>query len=475
MKAYPEVNIQNAYLESNNQKIPFETINASKYSLQIRFYNSYRYKDGAEFSKMVIPINGKSTELGPCKLLAEPNMDGFSGRLVFTDEQYDLEALLNQKKVIKLQSNFLNLPLIMGHKIKIRKDFKEYTADLTYDLNVYKNIFDQIDSECDGETEDVKDLVQKGVIDKEGRKFMRFLDDRLMGLENNVKNFSKEEHECHGFYFRKQLWNFIKIAPFMARTNNKPRGYSGDSEMMRMVYANNYEGKSTFAKILHKHPVEHPAAQAVRNRRTFISKMLRSFINDHTNDSQPRTKILSVACGPAYELTDSILTAEDTKRYHFTLLDQDRFALNEAKQLINVIEKKLETKIMVDYLNGSVRTMLNTPQLKNEWGQFHFIYSMGLFDYLTPPVAKAVLAKLYQLLEPGGVMVIGNFHKDNPSQTYMEYWLDWVLYYRSETEFKDLIDYPDMKKTVSFDDTGVQMFLHIKNNANNASRSLLRD
>ena len=461
MKAYPEVNIQNAYLVLNDQKIPFEPLNASKYSLQIRFYHNFRFKDGAVFSKMVIPLNGKSAELGPCKLLSGMNHDG-SGRLVFVDELYDLEALLNQKKIIKLQSNFLNLPLIMGHKIKIRQDFKEYTADLTYDLNVYKNIFDQIDSECSGETEDVKNLVQNGLINKEGKKFLKFLDDKLMDLEFNVKNFSKEEHECHGFYFRKQLWNFITIAPFMSRTNNKPRGYSGDSEMMRMVYANNYEGNSTFSKLLHKHPVEHPAAQAVRNRRTYISKMLRNFINDNTNASQQRVKVLSVACGPAYEITDTIITAEDTKWYHFTLLDQDQFALTEAKHLINIIEKKLDIHIMAEYLNESVRTMLNTPQLKSKWGQFHFIYSMGLFDYLTPPVAKAVLGKLYQLLEPGGELIIGNFHKANPSQTYMEYWLDWVLYYRTEAEFKDLLDSADMKKNVSFDDTGVQMFLRIK-------------
>ncbi|GAH98529.1 unnamed protein product, partial [marine sediment metagenome] len=67
-------------------------------------------------------------------------------------------------------------------------------------------------------------------------------------------------------------------------------------------------------------------------------------------------------------------------------------------------------KIEVDYLNASVRTMLATRQLIKEWGQFDFIYSMGLFDYLTPPVATAVLGRLYQLLKPGGDMLIGNFH-----------------------------------------------------------------
>ena len=60
-------------------------------------------------------------------------------------------------------------------------------------------------------------------------------------------------------------------------------------------------------------------------------------------------------------------------------------------------------------------------------------------------------------------MVIGNFHVSNSNRTYMEYWLDWVLYYRTEQEFMDLIREAEPEETkVLFDDTGVQMFLHVK-------------
>jgi extracellular factor (EF) 3-hydroxypalmitic acid methyl ester biosynthesis protein len=90
------------------------------------------------------------------------------------------------------------------------------------------------------------------------------------------------------------------------------------------------------------------------------------------------------------------------------------------------------------------------------------IYSMGLFDYLTPPVAAAVLTSLYQLLKPGGEMMIGNFHVSNPSRYYMEYWLDWVLYYRTEKEFLSLLkDAPSGNARVEFDGTGIQMFLRV--------------
>jgi extracellular factor (EF) 3-hydroxypalmitic acid methyl ester biosynthesis protein len=292
---------------------------------------------------------------------------------------------------------------------------------------------------------------------------MHFLDDKIEELSYLANEFSEEEHRRHGFYFRKQLWNYISISPFMARTNMKPRGYAGDSEMMRMIYLNKYQGGSTFAKLMHKHPIEHPAAQAVRSRRHFITKALIDFEKYNFISSNRNLKILSVACGPVFEMMDILLSPEDCKRYHFTLLDQDREALFEAVQVIEKIEKQLGSKINSIFLNESVRTMLGTPQLKKKWGQFHFIYSMGLFDYLTPPVATNVIGKLYQLLKPGGEMVVGNFHVSNPSKWYMEYWLDWVLYHRTEAEFINLLkDLPSAKVNVFFEDTGSQMFLHAK-------------
>lgn len=451
-----------ASLALGKKRIPAEARYASKYSLLIRFANGNNFTDGTEFSELTVKYNGSSENLGRCRLISEPNIDGYAGRITFVDDVYDLQSLIFDHKVVRLQSAFFNIPLILCHKQDIRAPFKDYTADLTYDLNVYKSLFDKLDSEHADEPPEIKQAVQQAIIHTEGKKFLKFLNQRLMELEGLVSDFSREEHERHGFYFRKQLWPFILCSPFMARTNLKPRGYAGDSEMMSMIYSNSYSGESTFAKLMHKHPVEHPAAQAVRNRRTFIAKKLPQLECKTRVARDERLKALSVACGPACEIQDVLVSEGDFDRYHFTLLDQDRLALLEAAKSVDRIEKKSGLKLKVDYLNESVRTMLKTPKLKSRWGQFHFIYSMGLFDYLTPPVARAVLNKLYQLLKPGGEMVIGNFHISNPSRTYMEYWLDWVLYYRTEQDFMGLLQEAGSADTqVLFDETGVQMFLHV--------------
>lgn len=452
-----------AELVVGTEKIPIEARYNSKYSILVRFKNGSSYKTGSEFDKISLILNDETIELEKCRLFVEPNIDGFAGHLTFINDVYDFENLFFKKKVIKLQSIFDNLALILSYKNNIEDAFKDYTASLNYDLNVYKNIFDSLDRAYSDEPVEVKKEVQNAIIETEGRKFISFLNEKEEELKKIVSGFNKRQHESHGFYFRKQLWNIILCSKIMKRTNLKPRGYAGDSEMMRLIYLNNAQGRTTFSKLMHLYPMRHPGAEAVRNRRKLIVNLLDGVQKNFSEDE--KLTVLSVACGPAFELQDIFATAQDFKKYHFTLLDQDRAALYEAATIIDQIEKSLQSDVEVDYLTESVRTMLTTRELNKKWGQFSFIYSLGLFDYLTPPVAKAVLAKLYQILKPGGEIIIGNFHIANKSRTYMEYWLDWVLYYRSEDEFLDLVNPDwDSENSVFLEDTGSQMFLHIKKN-----------
>ena len=453
----------NAFLENGNSKIPVCINDVSKYSLLIRSMKDPIFTHGSDTFNLIIKNNGKHLELGPCRIIPESRDDEYNGRLIFLADVYDMHSLLFENKVVKLQSEFGDLPLLLARRDLIKKSFKEFTTNLTYDLNVYKRLFDDLDLKCQEEPETIRDSVQTAVLKTEGQKFKQFLDEKLNELERLVEDFNQEEHQCHGFYFRKQLWNFLLCCPLMARTNLKPRGYSGDSETMRMIYSNDYEGESTFSKLLNKHGVEHAAAQSVRNRVALIVQTLFDFQESPLGCSIDKLKILSVGCGPAFEIQDILRSSYDCNNYHFTLLDQDPIALSEAAKLIKDIDNKRNSKTEVDYIQGSVRTMIFSKSLKQKWGQFHFIYSMGLFDYLSNPVASAVIKKLYQLLKPGGEMIVGNFHVSNPSKYYMEYWCDWVLHLRTENEFRNLLgDDPSANSSIIFENTGSQMFLHIK-------------
>ncbi len=353
-----------AHLVHGDETYSIDAKYSSENLILVRFLNGVEFKNKTEFSKLVIHDNGEQIEAGCCRFLLEPNTDGYAGRLVLGEDK-NFYNLLLQHRSMKIKSHFSNLSLIFAHKNKIKSSFKEYTANLTYDLNVYKNVFDTIDYEYCNEPVHIKDSIQKTIIDSEGIKFNHFLDKKIIDLDNVVRNFSQEDHKYHGYYFRKQIWHLTSCAPFMRRANLKPRGYIGDSKMMQMVYQNDYQGKTTFSKLLHKHPLKYPTAQAVRNRRTLIAGMLAELQKKLTCSKSERVKVLSIACGPAYEIQDLVMAA-NLDHFEFTMLDQDQRALQEAANTIDQIKKETGTEIKVEYLSESVRTMLASRQLKEK-------------------------------------------------------------------------------------------------------------
>ena len=151
-----ETSIIKGHLVNGKEEIPVDVKYSSKHSVSVRFLNENPFRVNEEFSKLVIDINDTILELGPCRLISEPNIDGYTGRLVFTEEVYDIERLFSDGKLIRLQDNLLNLPLLLSHKDKIRQSFKDYTANLAYDLNVYKNLFDEVDAEINDAANEIQ-------------------------------------------------------------------------------------------------------------------------------------------------------------------------------------------------------------------------------------------------------------------------------------------------------------------------------
>jgi extracellular factor (EF) 3-hydroxypalmitic acid methyl ester biosynthesis protein len=170
-----------------------------------------------------------------------------------------------------------------------------------------------------------------------------------------------------------------------------------------------------------------------------------------------------VACGSAYELNDVLTSAAAFEQYSFVLVDQDPEALAEADEVITGLETRHGCLAEVTLECDSVRTMLRDDAAAHRWGKFHLAYALGLFDTLTDPVARVVLERLYEVLEPGGTLVIGNFHRHHRTRTYMEYWMDWVLCHRTEDQLLALArGLPGAECRIEFEPTGSQMFLFVR-------------
>jgi extracellular factor (EF) 3-hydroxypalmitic acid methyl ester biosynthesis protein len=448
--------------ELGGKPLAFDAGAASRLSLHVSFDAGVRVRDGEILEWVEIEAEQR-VRLGRCRFASEGGAPiSSTGRLVFLDDVYDCRMLVRDGRFMDLRGFFHNLPLVLAQRDRIRQEFKEHCSRLVFELSVYKRFFDEQDRIIGEEPADVAHAAREALMQREGRRFMSFLDEKVGELNAIVHGFSQEEHERHGFYFRRLTWPYLMASEFLKRTNLKPRGYAGDAELMIMLYENTYQGTYVFNQLMHKHPVETHAADAVRSRRLLVPRTLRAA---RSESSAAPFRFLSLAAGPAWELADIFATRADASALECTLLDQDSFALDLAREKVRCIEAERGAKLRVRYVEESVRTMLRTHDLRRALGTYHFVYSMGLFDYLTAPVARAVLAKTYDLVEPGGTLFVGNYHSGTPTRYHMAYWADWSLVYRTEEALLALADGLEPAPascSIEFDDSRCQMFLKIR-------------
>jgi extracellular factor (EF) 3-hydroxypalmitic acid methyl ester biosynthesis protein len=439
--------------------VPLKVEEARPHSLLVRFEERERLPEpGARFEQLTLLCAGKIATLGPCSYEAANSHDPADGRLVFLEHVYDFSQLFQSGRISELGQKVRQLPLVWGRKSSIQPAFKDFTSQLLYELQVYRSLFDGLDRSLADEPYDVREEVQRVATASEYPNFAAFFDRQLKQLEGSVRRFTKLEHERHGFYFRKQLSDVIRSSKFLGRTNLKPRGFAGDSQLMQQVYAHEFDGEGLFARFMHRHPLDSAAAQAMRNARQVAVRAAQRAVKRRPPGK--RARVLSVGCGPAAELADLFVTRDDLERYELVLLDQDPLALAEARRAVEDVEDRLGGPVHATFLGDSVRTMMRTQPLGLRFSQFDLVYAMGLFDSLTPPVARAVMSRLYDGLDEGGELVVSNFHGQHSTRVYMEYWMDWVLYYRDEEELLALAAHlPGASASLSFEDTGSQLFL----------------
>jgi extracellular factor (EF) 3-hydroxypalmitic acid methyl ester biosynthesis protein len=444
-----------AALELHGRRVRATLRPSSRLALAVTLHGEVP-PDGAEVTAVEVGLPGGPQRLGPARFSAGGTPG--TGRLYFREHLYDCRALFGEGRVVDLRALFDSVPAVLAQKDRIRPEFREHVAGVAYDLSVYKRFFDEQDRLLAAEPPDAADAAGAALLATEGRRFLAHLDARVAELERVVNAYSREEHERHGFYLRRQLWPYLATSECLCRTNLKPSGYPGDAELMVMLYENAYVGASTFGQLMHKFPVETRAADAVRARRALVPRLAaQARARRRTGE---RFRMLSIACGPAYELFDVLATPEDLAAVECVLLDQDPAALELARGVVRRVEAARGASATVRYVQDSVRTMLRSRDLEARLGPCEFVYSMGLFDYLTAPVARAVLARAFGLLAPGGLMVVGNFHELSPTRVYMDYWADWPLTYRTEEAFLALSDgLPCAERAIVYDETRCQMFL----------------
>lgn len=218
----------------------------------------------------------------------------------------------------------------------------------------------------------------------------------------------------------------IRQTPLVAHASTWPRGYPGDAGLIDQLYhadaaSGGLEDEERRANATVR---QSRVARSVRHRRLVIADAIDEACSHH-----PRPDILSVACGHAREVEWS-LTMADGLVGRFVAADQDEDSLAEVRQrLCPRFPAVMPLQLTVRGILAGRGAAL---------GNFHLVYAAGLYDYLAEPVARALTARLFQLLHPGGRLLIGNF-SDTPVEIgFMESIMDWPLVWRSPAQLAAL-------------------------------------
>ena len=208
-------------------------------------------------------------------------------------------------------------------------------------------------------------------------------------------------------------------SPLVHRCYVKPRGYAGDAVLLDLIYRHPAiqplaNQATTRGRQLMEAGLTSPAPRAVRNRCRLLAEEIDAVCCRH-----PRAEILSLACGHLREAEHSAALAEGGFG-RFVALDQDEESVESVRRDYGALG--------VEAGVGSVKSVL--ARGLREWGRFDFIYTAGLYDYLSDRVAAKLLSALYGMLKPGGRVWTANFVPDIPDVGFMEAIMDWWLLYR---------------------------------------------
>jgi hypothetical protein len=202
------------------------------------------------------------------------------------------------------------------------------------------------------------------------------------------------------------------------------------------------------------------AAQAVRNRRVILAE--RITLQYRAVARTRPVRVTAFAAGPASEVFDAWEALGRPSDLHACLVDGDPKAVESLKK----------RSVALDFDGPNASTLLCAAvrkanlahvamrKVKLGFQPQDIVYSLGLTDYLQDELVVKLLDVSFELLRPGGVVIIGNFHEENPDRACLDYVLDWKLIHRSEQDMHRLMSqsrFADPCCSIIREPTGVQM------------------
>jgi len=254
----------------------------------------------------------------------------------------------------------------------------------------------------------------------------RSLDDLFLALRTRKLSSGEEEwHEFIDTCRRHPLKTLLHQDPFTYRAYARPRGYAGDAILMDYIYGCEERWAapeaSPVGRRVFKYTTAAPASEGVRSRRGFVADLI-----DRLAGKKPDLQVLSVAAGHLREANLSAAVRRG-KIARFVAVDGDEESMKEVERCYSCYR--------VETVTARIRKLLAN---RIDLGRFDLVYTTGLFDSVEESTGRRLVHNMFQMLRPGGQLVVANFLPDIRDIGYMETFMDWNLVYRTRREMIDL-------------------------------------
>jgi extracellular factor (EF) 3-hydroxypalmitic acid methyl ester biosynthesis protein len=382
------------------------------------------------------------------------------------DSWLDIDLFSPSNQRSRLQSEFRSF-IKEWEKIRdVRPEFKVLVADMQTLLFDLRRWLEQVELSVRSEPAGNRSETEKEIVRDLEAPILPLVLSWFSRFDEVAASVDEESRPAHWAYARRHLHPLLLCSPFVYRTFQKPLGYAGDYEMVNMILRDPHEGASLFAKLVNSCFLQNPPAQAHRNRIRYLIDKLEVETARLAAQGR-RARILNLGCGPAKEIQEFLKEKAVCDHADFTLLDFNDETLVHVERTLLELKANFGRATNFSTLKRSVHQILKEmarPSPELAFGSYDFVYCAGLFDYMTDRICKRLMNYFYDLLAPGGLLLVTNVDASKPFRHSMEYLLEWHLICRNGKQLGSLApDRPGMvSKTVETDDTGVNVFVEIR-------------
>ena len=327
---------------------------------------------------------------------------------------------------------------------RISQVFKAVVAEVTSMLEEAKQGLDRIEISLQTQSEEERAEALRAMLPILFDKLAPAMNEVFERFERASDSIPKELDAEYHSLVRQHMHPYMMCSPFIHHIYSKPLGYAGDYGALQKLLGDPFDGHTLFAKVLNAWLVLNPAGEAYRTR---LQKIQADLAEQAEACHQKGTKfrVLSIGCGAANEVVRFVASNDLCNNADYTMVDFSAETLDHAKANVEAARGKHWRFMETHYHKMSVQGLIldegrmarkGVPFLGPvaKAGGYDFIYCTGLYDYFSDRVTRRLTQSMYNMLAPGGRLLVCNFTPANPIRHFMKYVLDWDLTHRTQEQ-----------------------------------------